>query len=139
MLVLNPSAVAFGSATWSGVWAIAVDRRAARLVEARGDRGPHAVLVDVPEQRVRVRVVQRFTRDEPTAPRPGEMALLRFTASPGGSDALRRRVSVMAVVLRVEHEIARGRGATRMIELAGVSVDGAADPVSVADAAGEGP
>jgi hypothetical protein len=134
VLVLNPRSVSFGSATWEGVSSIVVDRQAARTLEELGDNGPYPVLVDVPEQRVRVKVVQEFTRDEMSAPAPGEQATLQFVTAPGASTAGLRRVTLTAIVIGVEHEVSLKRGATRTIELAAISSDGRTDPVSIADA-----
>lgn len=133
MLVLNPQIVRFGSAAWEGVVAVVVDRAAQRLIEEWDDAGPYATLVDVPEQRVRVRVVQEVARDEVHVPRPGDLGTLVFYTAPAGSEAGRRKVSVLAVVIGVEHEVSRRRGALRTVTLAGVSATGAADPITVSD------
>jgi hypothetical protein len=134
VLVLNPRTVTFGAATWANVSSVAIDRQAARLIEEPGDNGPYAVLVDVAEQRVRVKVVQEFTRDEMSAPALGDQATLQFYTAPGLSSAGSRKVSMTAAVIGVEHEVSLKRGATRTIELSAVSSDGRTDPVAIADA-----
>jgi hypothetical protein len=134
MLILNPRSVVFGGSRWEGVVSVAIDRLPQRLVEEWSDEGPFAVLVDVPEERTRIKVVQEILRDDLDAPRPGEQGTLSLCTSPAASDAGRRRLSASAVVLRVEHEVSVKTGAVRTVTLAAVSADGAADPVSVGDA-----
>jgi hypothetical protein len=134
MLILNPRLVTFGSYSWPEVAAIAIDRSPHRTVEDWSDLGPYAVLVDVPEQKVRVTVVQEVERDDVHLPRPGESGTLSFRTSPTASDAGRRRFSCTAVVLEVRHELSLRKGAVRTVTLAAVSADGATDPVVMGDA-----
>ena len=133
MLILNPRSVKFGGATWDDVTMVAVDREAHRHVQEWGDLGPHAVVVDVPEQRVRVRVVRNVGAGDIDVPRPGDAATLTLYTAPAGNELRRRRVSCAAVVLGVSHQLSSA-GATRTVTLIAVSSDGAADPVSVVDA-----
>ena len=135
MLVLNPRSVKFGSVVWDEVTAVVVDRAAHRTVAEWGDLGPHAVVVDVPEQAVRVRVVRSVSRDDIDVPRPGEAATLVFYTAPAGNELRRRRVSCAAVVLDVSHELTATK-AVRTVILQAVSADGSADPVTVVDAPG---
>lgn len=134
MLILNPRSVTFGSVEWEGVVAVTIDRAAHKTVEDFGDLGPYATLVDVPEQRVRIGIVQEVSRDDLNVPRPGEAATLTLFTSPAASDAGRRKLSCAAVVLDVNHEVSIKKGAIRKVTLAAVSSDGAADPVEVSDA-----
>jgi hypothetical protein len=138
MLILNPRRVTFGSAVWEGVVAVTIDRAAHRAVEDFGDLGPYAVLVDVPEQRVRIGVVQEVARDDLGVPRPGDAGVLTLFTSPTASDAGRRKLSCAAVVLDVSHEVSIKKGAIRTVSLAAVSSDGAADPVEITDASDGG-
>jgi hypothetical protein len=131
MLVLNPRNVKFGAATWSSVAAVAIDRVAGKLIEDFGDSGPYVVAADVPEQKVRVKVVQEFAKDEMNAPRPGDSAVLEFVTSPMGTDLNKRKVSMTAVVIGVDHEIGLRKGSTRTVTLTAVSGTGVADPVSI--------
>jgi hypothetical protein len=134
MLLLNPRFVKFGSALWENVTAVAIDRQPQRIVEAFGDNGPYAVLVDVPEQRIRIRVRQEAVRHGLNAPLPGDEAQLLCHASPTVGDAgPRRRIAATAVVLAVEHEISLHKGAIRTITLAAVSATGASDPITITD------
>lgn len=131
MLVLNPRSVVFGSSTWAGVTSVSVDRDAERLVAEIGASGPHVVLADVPEQRVRVRVVQEMEGDDLGSPTPGEQAALGFVTAPNASSAGQRAVDLTAVVTGVRHEVSRRGGAVRTVSLLAVSPDGVSDPVSV--------
>jgi len=133
VLLLNPRSVVFGSATWSGVTSVSVDRDAERLVSELGASGPHVVLADVPEQRVRVKVVQEMDGDDLAAPEPGEMAAMSFTASANASGAGQTEVSLTAVVTGVRYEVSRRGGAVRTVSLIAVSSDGVADPVVVSE------
>ena len=135
MLILNPRSVKFGAAVWDEVTAVVVDRAAHRTAAEWGDLGPHAVVVDVPEQSVRVRVVRSVSAGDIDVPRPGDAATLTFYTAPAGNELRRRRVSCAAVVLEVSHELSQGRAA-RTVTLQAVSGDGAADPISVVDAPG---
>ncbi|MBM4108995.1 MAG: hypothetical protein FJ255_09355 [Phycisphaerae bacterium] len=134
MLLLNPRRVRFGSEAWEDVTAMVIDRRAARTVLEWSDEGPHAVLADVPRQRVGIRVVQQVAREDVSSPRPGDEALLVAYTSPAGSEGGRRRVSCFAVVVGVSHELSLSRGAVRTVELVAVSASGGADPIVVEDA-----
>lgn len=133
MVILNPRQVKFGSATWPDIAGVAIDRSAHKTIEDWSDLGPYAVLADVPEQKVRVTVVQEVVRDDVNVPRPGEMGELSFYISPTASDAGRKRVTMEAVVLDVKHELSLRKGAVRTVTLAAVSTDGT-DPVVVSDA-----
>jgi hypothetical protein len=130
MLILNPRQVQFGSSTWEDVTAVWIDRAAHRTVEDWSDLGPYAVLADVPEQKVRVTVVQEVSRDDVNVPRPGESGQLSFFTSPTASDAGRKKVSCQAVVLESRHDLSLKKGAVRTVVLAAVS-NGAADPVTI--------
>lgn len=136
MLVLNPRVVKFGAEVWRDVTAVIVDRSASREAVEWSDGGPHAVLADVPEQRVEIRIVQEVSRDDVDAPRPGEQGQMVFYTSPMSTDAARRKVSATAVVLEAGHELSLRRGALRTVRLIAVSADGSADPITVEDAAG---
>ena len=132
MLILNPRTVTFGSSTWDDIIAITIDRAAHKTIEDWSDLGPYAVLADVPEQKVRVTIVQEVSRDDVNVPRPGESGTLNFFTSPTASDAGRRKVSCQAVVLESRHDLSLKKGAVRIVVLAAVS-DGVTDPVSVSE------
>src|SRR5690606_44199 len=130
MLILNPREVMFGSARLANIAAVVIDREAASTIEEFGEHGPYAALVDVPRQRVRVRLVQEGAGDGGPAPGPGAQAVLSFTTAPAGG-ARSRRLETTAVVLSVEHEISLRRGSIRTITLGAVSSDGATDPIII--------
>lgn len=118
MLAINPQSVAFGSLAWPNVTSIAVDRSADKVVTEVTDLGPHLVLVDVPEQRVVVRLVAELQREDLGGPRPGDVGTLVFFTSPAGTDG-GQKVSMNAVVTGVRHP-GGPRGFTRAIELIAV-------------------
>lgn len=134
MLLLNPESVKFGSSLWTDVTGVVIDRAAERLAAEWSDMGPYAVLVDVPEQRVTVRVTRRLVRDTPSSPVPSDAAELTVCTSPGAGDARRRRIRIQCVVTGVTHDMKDQRSATQTITLLAVSSDGAANPVTVEDA-----
>lgn len=135
MLVLNPQRVEIDGQTWTQVESIAVDRLAHRLVQEWGDEGAFATLIDVPEQRVRVMVVQMLDEGAFDAPRPGDQVMLTFEAARSGSDAGRVSVDIELVITEVRHDVSRGRG-MRTLSGWGVSSDGATDPVEVSEIGG---
>lgn len=137
MLILNPSRVRFAGVPWEDVTLVAIDRGATKTLTEWSDSGPHVVLVDVPEQKVTIRVERQLMRDGLEAPRPGDLGEVSFHASPMGSEAARVRVRAMCVVIGVTHELSARRGAVRTIEMIAVSTDGAADPVVVSAAEAE--
>lgn len=134
MLILNPQIVKFGSVVWDNVSAATVDRDGPRQVVEWSDMGPHVVFVDVPEQRVKVTVVRDVSATDIDAPKPGESDALTFYTSPTSSDGQRMKISMQAVVVRVQHEISQKKGAVRSIDLIAVSPDGSTDPVVVSQA-----
>lgn len=136
MLAINPQTVKFGASAWPNVASVTVDRAADKLVADVSDLGPHVVLVDVPEQRVAVRVVADLQGEDLNGPRPGDAGTLVFFTSPAGTDGGRKKVSMNAVVTGVRHP-GGPRGFTRAIDLIAVSSDGITDPITIADAGGE--
>jgi hypothetical protein len=134
VLILNPRSVTFGAARWEAVQSVALDRLPHRIAESWTDGGPYAVFADVPEQALRVTVVQELSPTDLSAPRPGDRATLAFCTSPTAGEAQRQRLSADAVVLRVSHDLSLRGAPTRTILLAPVSSDGAADPITITDA-----
>lgn len=133
MLILNPRQVRFAAATWDDVTAIAIDRSAHKTIEEWTDLGPYAAVADVPEQKVRVTVIQEVARDDVNVPRPGDSGTLEFFTSPTASDAGRKKVSCEAIVLESRHDLSIKKGAIRTVVFAAIS-NGAADPITLADA-----
>lgn len=134
MLVLNPSSVMFAGAAWPNVTLVTVSRSPQKQVTEWSDAGPHVVLADVPEQLVKVRVESEVRDGDANGPSPGAGGTLTVTTSPNGSDAGRRVISMYAVVAAASYEVSLKRGAVRTVDLVAVSSDGAADPITVADA-----
>ena len=133
MLFLFPKEAGFGSATWSNVTSVAIERKAEKSFLEFADGGSHVVLADVPEQRVSVTVIQELLSDDMDEPSPGEQGLLSFETAPNASGAGRKRVSMTAVVLGVDYQVSRKAGSVRRVDLVAVSADGVADPVGVVD------
>ncbi|MBY0261186.1 MAG: hypothetical protein K2Q20_02515 [Phycisphaerales bacterium] len=150
MLVLDPEVVRFEDVVFEDALGVAVDRQAKKLVEEWGDDGPHAALVDVPEQRVLVRVTRRPARGRVAAGADAEAGLtlgregdLVFYSSTEGGGA-RTRFVVRCVLTSVRTELsidAAGRPSSRTapglvavqtLTFVGVSRDGgSADPIQV--------
>lgn len=136
MLLLNPRSVTFAGKVWEDVSAVVIDRAAVRAVKEWSDLGPHVVLADVPEQLVTLRIIQRVAREDVGAPAPGETGGLAFHTAPAGGDTPRRRFTAQCVVTDVTHEPSLKNGAVRTIRLIAISPDGAAEPITIEDAAG---
>lgn len=134
MLLLNPKQVTFGSSTWGNVVSIAINRSAKKILVEWSDAGPHAVLADVPEQRVELEVVQELLGEDVNTPSPGQQEELSFTTSPTTTDEATREVTVTAMVESVSYEVSTRRGSYRRVTLVAVSADGVTDPVAVDDA-----
>jgi hypothetical protein len=134
MLILNPRTVSFGASRWDNVQSIALDRSPQRIAEDWSEAGPYAVFADVPEQKLRITLVQDLSPADLAAPVPGDRATLSFTTSAAATDRRRQSLSTDAVVLRVTHDLSIKGAPTRTVLLAPLSPDGAADPITVADA-----
>ena len=134
MLLLNPRTVRFGPQTWDNIAAVMIDRAAHKAVEDWGEGGPYPIFADVPEQRIRITVIQELDRGGIDPPRPGDEDTLTLFPSPGAADSGRKKVTAPAVVLAVQHELSLRKGAIRTITLAAVSPDGSTDPITVTDA-----
>lgn len=134
MLVLNPRKVMFGSVEWGNVASVAISRWSAHTLVEYSDSGPHATLVDVPEQRVQVEVTQELLGEDMGTPKPGESQALVFTTSPTSTDTPEREITITAVVESVRYEVSLRRGSYRRVSLVAVSGDGSVDPVGVDDA-----
>jgi hypothetical protein len=142
MLIINPSRVMFAGKVWEGVAAAAIDHAAAAgdsgLLLGWGDAGPYAVFGDVAERKVTIKIEQVLTKTDVSSPRPGDLGELVLYASVESSEAGRVQIRAAAcVVVRVVHELAGSKGPRRVVELAALSADGAADPVEVTAAEAE--
>jgi len=139
MLILNPRTVTCGAARWDSVQSVALDRIPHRIVESWTDTGPYAVFADIPEESLRITIVQELSPPDLGAPKPGDRATLSFYTSPTAGDTRRQRLSADAVVLRISHDLSIKGAPTRTILLAPVSADGTADPIAITDAADGAP
>ncbi len=137
MIWLNPQSVTLGTVVLDNVDSVSIDRTAARTALEFTDAGPYPGFVDVPEQRVDVRITRRITASHDTGLRPGDSVLLTMRRAPGASAAGVSRVQASVVIASIEHSMSASRGATQRIEAIGVSSDGASDPVVVTPDTGE--
>ena len=132
MLTINPRSVTLLGHALEGVASIATDRTAERLVVERGEGGPHATFVDAPQVRVRIVIRRTVESDELGLFRPGDEGSLRYRAGMHGSLAREVEASATVVVASVTHGAgSSARAIEQRIEVIAVSVDGAADPVSI--------
>lgn len=129
MLVLRPDEVRFGSAVWSGVLRVRVDRLSVETVDEWDETGPNAIFVDVVRRKVVIRVTQELGSDELESPIPGDAGRLTLVTGEG-SDVERRRVSADVVVESVLGRVS-DFGASRTITLIAYSGSGDEDPVTV--------
>ena len=132
MLLLSP-AVSFGSFTFTDVVSATVSRSPVRTVTDHADTGPHVAFADVPEYQTTIRVVGRVNKDDLNVPTPGHYATLRLVTTAEGSDRPRRAVSAACTLIESRYDCSELKGCIRTLDFVAVS-DGAADPISVADA-----
>ncbi len=147
MIWLNPETVTLGTAPLTNVVSVSIDRQAHRTVAQYTDFGRYAAFIDVPEQKVTVRILRRITESEATTIRPGDKLTMSVRASAGQSAAAIRKTVATLVILSVETSLnAKGGGggggngsggATQRITAEAISIDGAADPVTVTSVTGE--
>lgn len=137
MFILDPQRVQLGDYLLEGATAVLIDTLAEKTIEDRADAGPWPVLADVPEQRVRITIVQRLESTDLNPPPLGYGGTMRVTAARGQSDRGRVTLHADVVVLEVRYALgggARAGGAERRITLAGVSADGVSSPLAFAPA-----
>jgi len=130
MLLLSPRTVTFAATLWPNVALVAIDRAASRPLLDYTDAGPHPTFADAPEQVTRIRIVQELASEDLGSPRPGELGTLELFTSPTATNRPRTRLSAIACVESVTHEVSLKRGTLRTITLVALSPDGAADPIT---------
>lgn len=130
MLILNPPKVTFGSDTWENVSSLTIDRSSEAVLEW-SDAGPHPVFADALRRTVTITVVIELVRGPLDGPRPGDLETLTAISAPATPHAGRVRLTALAMVASVRHEVSARRGAIRTVTLAAISPDGAADPVTI--------
>lgn len=129
----------FDGAVLEGVASVAVERTASRELEDWQDSGRYCVFADVPEERVRVKLVQEVEGQLLDGLAPGDSGTLVIETSLGAGDASRTRVTLTGVVMDVRYALpsrvrgggSNAGGASRSVEVLGVSSDGSTDPVTV--------
>lgn len=130
MWIVHPAEVSFGTLTLEGVGVASVDRVGSKVEVGYAEGGAHAAFVDVTGVRTAVRLVQEALGALPAPPALGTQGTLSMVVAPDAGDSRRRRVSGLAVVTGVRHELG-GRGGRRIVEFELVSAGGAADPLVV--------
>lgn len=130
MLLLSPRTVMFGETSWQNVTLVAIDRLTTRAALDYSDFGPHPIFADAPEQTTRIKVIQELGADDLGAPRPGETGTLTLFTSPTATNRPRTKLSTLASVESVTHEVSLKRGTHRTITLIALSPDGATDPIT---------
>lgn len=130
MLWIDPRDVTFGALALASVSTISVDRKAERATVEWSDFGPHAVFADVPEHRTTVRITRTVHPGDALAPKPGELATLKFRVGASLTESGARTITTDAVVLGVSHAADTKRAMTQTIDLVALSSDGAIDPIA---------
>lgn len=131
MIFLNPQLVTLAGAALTNVRAIAISRRAERLVLSFTDLGPHPAFADAPEQRTTLTIRRDLldAADDPaSAVLPGDSADLTFTTTPNASDAGARAFTATVVVTAIESDLRRDSDAVQTITCILISPTGAEDP-----------
>ncbi len=105
-------------------------------MEGWSDFGPHAVFADVPRRRTVVRIERTPASGEAAPARPGDLVSLGFRAAASGGGAGGEAVSATVVVRSVSLRLDATRGPAQVIECVAVSVDGAADPLTIGPGTG---
>lgn len=133
MLVRSPNAVRFGNVYLANVETIVVERSAHKTIEEWTDGGPHAVFVDVPEQRVSVKLVRRLdTGESPDRVEfiPGKDGLLGFFLAGHGGDASPIEVNITCVLTGVRYD-AWDEPTRQVLTFVAYSESATQDPVNV--------
>jgi len=137
MIWLSPDRVTLGNLALDGVEMVAIDRSASLTAIERGDEGPHVQFVDVPAQRIDVRIVRRVTRSEALGLAPGASVALSMRRAPSASAAGVQRIDATVVVTSIDHSMNASTGALQRITAIAVSSDGATDPIAITPDSGE--
>lgn len=138
MLFLNPHHVALNDLILDHVEAIAISRKADRLVIDYSDGGAFPVFADVPEQRITITITRDLIHKDNIADAavPGAAFDLTFTTSPNASDAGARAFDIPVVITGAEHALTRTGRALQTITALAISDDGETDPVAPAPKGG---
>lgn len=130
MIYLQPRRVTFAGLTLDHVTAVILDRAADLVAVEHSDRGPHVAFVDVPQQRITIRIQRTPVSDEAGSIRPGDSAALTFRTAPSPASPQSRQISTSAVITAIEHDITTRKGLVQTITAIAVSTDGALDPIT---------
>jgi len=130
MIYLQPRRVTFAGQTLSHVSAVVIDRTADLLAVEHSDLGPHVAFVDVPQQRITIRIQRTPVADEPSTIKPGDSAPLTLRTAPSPASPDSRQLNATVVITGVEHDITARKGLVQTITAIAVSTTGAQDPVT---------
>ncbi len=130
MIYLQPRRVTLAGQTLDHVSAVIIDRTADLLAVEHSDLGPHVAFVDVPQQRITVRIQRTPVADEPSTLAPGDSATLTLRTAPSPAAPDSRQLSATVVITGVEHDITARKGLIQTITAIAVSTTGAQDPIT---------
>ena len=136
MIYLSPRRVTLGATDLTHVSSVTVDRAASVLTVEHSDLGPHVAFVDVPEQRITIRVVRTLVADEPGVIKPGQSLALSLRTAPSPAAPEARQIEAEVVVTGVEHDVTIKHGVRQTITCIAVSSDGSSDPITESIVAG---
>lgn len=138
MIYLSPRRVTLGANELTHVSRITIDRTADLIAVEHSDLGPHVEFVDVPEQRVTLRIVRTITADEPGVIKPGQQHTLSLRTAPSPASPSAREVTASVVVVSVEHDYSVKHGLEQTITTIALVGSGGADPITETIVAGGG-
>lgn len=139
MLFASPAQVSLLGVDLDAVELVAIDRKAERLSEEWSDIGPHLVFADVPEQRAVVRIRRRLDDAQSAnfvgAIAPGAQGAFSMRASHSAAENIAVELDATVVVISVEHDLSRSKGAVQTIACLALSADGVVDPIAAQEIA----
>jgi hypothetical protein len=138
MIYLSPRRVTLGTTELTHVSRVTIDRTADLLAVEHSDLGPHVEFVDVPEQRITVRIVRTIVADEAGSIRPGQQHALTLHSAASSAAPEAREVTGVVVVTGVEHDYTLKHGLQQTITAIALAGAGGSDPITEAVVAGGG-
>ncbi len=137
MLTLHPQSVTFGALRWENIQLIAIDRACDQPLAERSDGGPHITFADCPRQLVTIRILQQPADLDLLPPACADQDTLTFYIAASASQAQRTKVTALAVIQRIKHELSNPRNPARELTLLAISPDGHSDPITITPADAE--
>lgn len=130
MIYLSPRRVTLGSLELSNVSRVTIDRTPDVLAVEHSDVGPHVEFVDVPEQRVTLRIVRRVVEDEAGTIKPGQQHAMTLRSATSTASPSARQVAASVVVTAIEHDYTAKNGLQQTITAIALAGAGGADPIT---------